>query len=65
MNKPIVFARMDGETVELTRKVCKSRGENVSTFVRRSVLRELARLKYLEKEDMKALEVTRGEVNGT
>jgi hypothetical protein len=36
-------------------KVCKSRGEDVSDFVRRSVRKELAGMSYLPAEDKKAL----------
>lgn len=58
MRKPIVFARMDEETVALVKNVSESRGENLSTFIRRSVLRELARLDYLTSKEMKALEMS-------
>ena len=61
--KPIVFARIDEDTVALVKNVSDSRGENLSTFVRRAVLRELARLSYLTPEEKKALEVTTKEVN--
>jgi len=57
MSRHIVFARMTSEDVELVRKVCKARGEQVSDFVRRSVRKELARLNYLSDEEKKALEV--------
>jgi len=57
LSKRIVFARMTSEDVELIKKVCKARGEQVSDFVRRSVRRELARLNYLSEEEKKALEV--------
>ena len=62
MPKPIVFARMDEETIALVKSVSNSRGENISTFVRRAVLRELARLSYLSEGVKKALEVTNKEV---
>jgi len=48
---------MTSEDVELIKKVCKARGEQVSDFVRRSVRKELARLNYLSEEEKKALEV--------
>lgn len=57
MSKPIVFARMSNEDIELVKKVCKARGEQVSDFVRRSVRKELARLCYLSDEEKKALEM--------
>ena len=57
MSRPIVFARMSAEDIELLKKVCKARGEDLSDFVRRSVRKELARLNYLSDEEKKALEV--------
>jgi uncharacterized protein (DUF1778 family) len=49
--------RFDSELYELLKKVADARGESVSTFVRRAVLRELARLSYLDEERKKALEL--------
>jgi len=57
MSKPIVFARMRREDVELIKRICEARGEDVSDFVRRAVRRELARLSFLSEEEKKALEV--------
>jgi hypothetical protein len=48
---------MSNEDIELVKKVCKARGEQVSDFVRRSVRKELARLCYLSDEEKKALEM--------
>ncbi len=62
----IVFTQMNEEIVSLVKNVSDSRGENLSTFVRRAVLRELARLSYLTQEEKKALEMpTEEEVNKT
>lgn len=55
MSNQIVFARMREEDVKLLRKVCKYRGENISSFVRRAVLKELAELSYLPNSQKKAL----------
>jgi uncharacterized protein (DUF1778 family) len=49
--------RFDSELYGLLKKVADARGESVSTFVRRAVLRELARLSYLDEERKKALEL--------
>jgi len=46
---------MSTEDIELLKKVCKARGEDLSDFVRRSVRKELARLCYLSAEEKKAL----------
>ncbi len=37
-----VAARMEEEYIVLLRKVCKYRGEDLSDFIRRSVLKELS-----------------------
>lgn len=60
MSRPIVFARMSTEDIELLKKVCKARGEDLSDFVRRSVRKELARLNYLSEEEKKALGMMEG-----
>lgn len=39
----------------LLRKVCKARGEDLSSFVRRAILMEFATLGYLSDEQRKAL----------
>ena len=53
----VVFARMNEDIVDLIRTVSEARGENMSTFVRRAVLRELAMLSYLNPAQKKALQV--------
>jgi hypothetical protein len=55
MVKPIVFARMDQDLVDLIKKICRLRGEDLSDFVRRAVKLELARLSYLSEDEKKAL----------
>ena len=47
--------RIEPELKELVERVCKSRGEDVSDFIRRSIRKELASLSYLPAEDKKAL----------
>jgi uncharacterized protein (DUF1778 family) len=51
----VIFARMKKEDIQLLKKVCEARGEDLSDFVRRSVKMELARLSYLNEEEKKAL----------
>jgi len=51
----IIAARFSQEDAFLLSKVCNSRREDVSDFVRRSVRKELGRLSYLSTEDKKAL----------
>lgn len=48
---------MDEETIALIKRVSKARGEHLSTFVRRAIRRELARLSYLSAWEKKALEI--------
>ena len=58
MRKPVVFARMPKEALFLVKHVSAARGETVSSFVRRAVLKELANLSYLDPETKKALGLT-------
>jgi hypothetical protein len=55
MENVYIGTRIELELKELIEKVCKSRGEDVSDFVRRSVRKELASMSYLPAEDKKAL----------
>lgn len=55
MSTSVVFARMKKEDIQLLKKVCEARGEDLSDFVRRAVKMELARLSYLNDEEKKAL----------
>jgi len=55
MSKSVVYARMPAEDVELIKEISKARGENLSSFVRRAVYRELAKLCFLSEERKKAL----------
>lgn len=52
--KKICF-RIPIDTAELLDKVCEGRGEDRAVFARRAVLKELASLGFLSKEQMKAL----------
>jgi len=42
---------------ELLEKVCRARGESLSSFVRRALRREFARLGFLSQDEVKALEL--------
>lgn len=53
----IVSVRVHKEHKALLEKVSKARGEDVSDFVRRSILKELASLSFLSAEEKKALGV--------
>lgn len=46
---------MKKEDLELLRRICNARREDLSGFVRRTVRIELARLSYLTKDEKKAL----------
>ncbi|MCP8321732.1 MAG: hypothetical protein H3Z52_12460 [archaeon] len=54
MNQSIGF-KLEAKDRELIEKVCRARGENISSFVRRAVRRELAGLSFYPNETMKAL----------
>jgi hypothetical protein len=46
---------MPKEDVELVKQVSKARGEDLSDFVRRSILKELASLGFLSDDQKQAL----------
>jgi hypothetical protein len=48
---------MSQEHKALLERVCHARGEDLSDFIRRSVLKELANLSFLSAEEKKALGV--------
>ena len=54
---PAVCVRFGDSDRILLVKVCRSRREDLSSFVRRAVLAELARLNYLPDSQKKALGV--------
>ena len=51
-----VPVRIDEDTWRLLKRVCSLRGESQSTFLRRALRRELARLGALDEETCKMLE---------
>ena len=53
----VLFIRLPGSDFALVEKVCKLRHEDLSNFTRRAILRELARLGFLSREEQQALEV--------
>jgi hypothetical protein len=55
MRNETVAARIEKDLKKLLEQVCKARGEDVSTFIRRSVRKELANLSYFDEADKKAL----------
>ena len=57
METVYIGARIEAGTKDLVEKVSKARGEDVSDFIRRSVLKELASLSFLSADDKKALGV--------
>jgi post-segregation antitoxin (ccd killing protein) len=53
----VVGARLTLEDRRFIKEVCKARGENISSFLRRALKRELARMGYFSEKERKALEV--------
>lgn len=53
-NAPI-FARMPNKDVNLIKRICRARGEDLSDFVRRAIYKELASLNFLPEQQEKAL----------
>jgi len=59
MKKPVVLGfRIEASDAELLRLVCKARRENMSDFIRRAVIKELARLSYLSEDERTALGIS-------
>jgi hypothetical protein len=58
MSNCVIGFRIDEKLANLLRKVCEARGEDVSSFVRRAVKRELALLTFLSEEEKKALGIS-------
>jgi len=50
-----ICLRMDEETMDILEKAAKHRRENISVFVRRAIVRDLARLGYFSEEERKAI----------
>lgn len=55
MSNVIIGVRIPKEIKKLLERVSKNRGEDISDFVRRSILKELASLSFLSDEEKKAL----------
>ncbi len=53
--KKLIAIRVDGRLYDLLKKVVEARGEDISSFSRRAIKKELARLNYLSEEEIKAL----------
>lgn len=56
----LISARVTLELHDLVAEVSLARGENISSFLRRAILRELGRLSYLTEDVKKALDVPHG-----
>jgi len=56
----IIGARFPRKDAELLENICQARGEDISSFVRRAVKKELARMSYLSDYEKKALEIKPG-----
>lgn len=57
MSNSTIGVRISRETRDLLDKISKVRGEDLSSFVRRAILKELGYLGFLSKEQEKALEL--------
>jgi hypothetical protein len=60
----VIFARVDPQLYKKLKEVSRARGEDLSDFVRRAVLKELANLSFLPDEQKKALGVLGGQSHG-
>jgi len=61
-NRVSVTFRIEEADRELLEKICRARGESLSSFVRRALRREFARLGFLSQDELKALELNLKEV---
>lgn len=50
-----VCVRLTSELYEILKHVTEARGEDVSSFIRRALLKELAELSFLSEQQRKAL----------
>lgn len=57
MDNTVVGAKMPKKDADLLKQVCENRGENLSSFIRRAIRTELAKLSYLSDEEKRALGV--------
>ncbi|MDD4326503.1 MAG: hypothetical protein IAX22_03405 [Candidatus Bathyarchaeota archaeon] len=64
MSKNTISVRVPPEDKALLEKVTRSRREQVSDFVRRSIQKELAALNYLSADEKKALGIKTEEQKG-
>jgi len=64
-NRVSVTFRIEEADSELLEKICRARGESLSSFVRRALRMEFARLGFLSQDEAKALGLsTEKEVKG-
>ncbi|MGP8069016.1 MAG: ribbon-helix-helix protein, CopG family [Candidatus Bathyarchaeia archaeon] len=52
-----IGVRLPSSDTALLKRICRSRGEDLSDFVRRAIRTELAKLSFLKPLDKKALGV--------
>lgn len=55
IRKARIGVRLPNSDAVLLKRVCRSRGEDLSDFVRRAIRTELAKLSFLKPLDKKAL----------
>jgi len=55
MSNTIIGVRISPKDRELLDKVCEARGEDISSFVRRAIRKELAELSFYPEDVKKAL----------
>jgi hypothetical protein len=55
MYDSLILIRLEGKIAKVLKVVARARGEHVSSFARRAIMVELARLGFLAPEESKAL----------
>lgn len=61
----LIAAKVSFRCWKLLKKVCDYRNEDLSDFIRRAVLKELASLSYLPEEQKKALGMITGGIRNS
>lgn len=62
MSVSIVSVALDRKEVQKIKQIARRRGENQSSFIRRCILQEMAKLGYLSDQELKALGIDQEKV---
>jgi len=60
MYDAVILIRLQRKTADILREVARARGEHTSSFARRAIMTELAKLGFLDEQESKALGIHAG-----